>query len=52
MNIGQGFIDYAPPQYLLDFYKETLNDGNVMMHQYTRGFVSELGFLELEPIVN
>lgn len=52
MNIGQGFIDYAPPQYLLDIYKEALSDGNAMVHQYTRGFVSEPGLLDLEPIVD
>ncbi|UJR30164.1 hypothetical protein I4U23_017704 [Adineta vaga] len=38
VNVGQGFIDYAPPQYLIDFYKETLNDPNILLHQYTRGF--------------
>lgn len=40
VNIGQGFIDYEPPHYLIDFYKEVINDPNVLLHQYTRGFVS------------
>ena len=40
VNVGQGFIDYAPPHYLIDFYKETLDDPNILFHQYTRGFVS------------
>jgi hypothetical protein len=40
INVGQGFIDYEPPQYFIDFYKETVNDPNILLHQYTRGFVS------------
>ena len=40
VNVGQGFIDYEPPQYLIDFWKETVNDPNILLHQYTRGFVS------------
>lgn len=39
VNVGQGFIDYAPPDYFIEFYKETLNDPNILLHQYTRGFV-------------
>jgi hypothetical protein len=39
VNVGQGFIDYEPPHYLIDFYKEALDDPNVLLHQYTRGFV-------------
>ncbi len=39
VNVGQGFIDYEPPRYLIDFYKEALNDPNILFHQYTRGFV-------------
>ncbi|CAF4423835.1 unnamed protein product, partial [Adineta steineri] len=38
VNVGQGFIDYEPPQYLINFYKEALNDNNILLHQYTRGF--------------
>jgi hypothetical protein len=44
VNVGQGFIDYAPPHYLIDFYKETLDDPNILIHQYTRGFV---GFVDI-----
>lgn len=40
VNVGQGFIDYEPPHYLIDFYKETINDPNILLHQYTRGFVN------------
>ncbi|CAF1129719.1 unnamed protein product [Rotaria sordida] len=38
INVGQGFIDYAPPPYFIDLYKETLDDPNILLHQYTRGF--------------
>ncbi|CAF3461726.1 unnamed protein product [Rotaria sp. Silwood1] len=34
----QGFIDYAPPSYFIDLYKETLDDPNILLHQYTRGY--------------
>jgi len=44
VNVGQGFIDYEPPHYLIDFYKEALDDPNVLLHQYTRGFV---GFVNI-----
>jgi kynurenine--oxoglutarate transaminase/cysteine-S-conjugate beta-lyase/glutamine--phenylpyruvate transaminase len=40
INVGQGFIDYEAPRYLIDFYKEALDDPNILLHQYTRGFVS------------
>ena len=40
VNVGQGFIDYEPPQYLINFYKEAVNDPNILLYQYTRGFVS------------
>ncbi|CAF1490136.1 unnamed protein product, partial [Rotaria sp. Silwood1] len=39
VNVGQGFIDYAPPSYFIDLYKETLDDPNILLHQYTRGYV-------------
>ncbi|CAF4519777.1 unnamed protein product, partial [Rotaria socialis] len=38
VNVGQGFIDYAPPHYFIDLYKETLDDPNILLHQYTRGY--------------
>ena len=40
VNVGQGFIDYEPPHYLIDFYKEAVNDPNILLHQYTRGYVN------------
>ncbi|CAF0781071.1 unnamed protein product [Rotaria sordida] len=38
VNLGQGFIDYEPPQYFLDIYDETVKEHNKFLHQYTRGF--------------
>ncbi|CAF0838376.1 unnamed protein product [Adineta ricciae] len=38
VNVGQGFIDYEPPQYLIDFWTEAVKDPNILLHQYTRGF--------------
>ncbi|CAF2927752.1 unnamed protein product [Rotaria sp. Silwood2] len=38
VNVGQGFIDYEPPNYFINLYKETLDDPNILLHQYTRGF--------------
>ncbi|CAF0921962.1 unnamed protein product [Rotaria sordida] len=40
IDLGQGFIDYAPPHYFIDLYKETLDDPNIFLHQYTREMVS------------
>jgi kynurenine--oxoglutarate transaminase/cysteine-S-conjugate beta-lyase/glutamine--phenylpyruvate transaminase len=42
VNLGQGFIDYEPPEYFLDIYSETVNERSVFLHQYTRGFVSSI----------
>ncbi len=39
VNLGQGFIDYEPPEYFLDIYSEVVKERNVFLHQYTRGFV-------------
>lgn len=40
VNLGQGFIDYAPPEYFLDIYDQTIKERNTSLHQYTRGFVN------------
>ncbi|CAF0948990.1 unnamed protein product [Rotaria sordida] len=37
INLCQDFIDYAPSHYFIDFYKETLDDPNIFLHQYTCG---------------
>ena len=39
INLGQGFIDYEPPEYFLDIYSNTVNERAVYLHQYSRGFV-------------
>ncbi|XP_068609226.1 uncharacterized protein [Brachionichthys hirsutus] len=38
VNLGQGFPDFAPPQFLLDAFSDALKEGGPMVHQYTRGF--------------
>ncbi|CAF1336863.1 unnamed protein product [Didymodactylos carnosus] len=59
---GQGFIDYAPPQYVIDSYRQTADDPNILLYQYTRGFghrrlvnaiaqvYSKYFFRELDPL--
>ncbi|XP_051906730.1 kynurenine--oxoglutarate transaminase 1 isoform X1 [Hippocampus zosterae] len=37
VNLGQGFPDFAPPQYIQDAFCEALR-GGPSMHQYTRAF--------------
>ncbi|CAF1319148.1 unnamed protein product, partial [Didymodactylos carnosus] len=58
----QGFIDYAPPQYVIDSYRQTADDPNILLYQYTRGFghrrlvnaiaqvYSKYFFRELDPL--
>lgn len=41
VNLGQGFPDFAPPQYIQDAFCEALR-GGPSMHQYTRAFVGSL----------
>jgi kynurenine---oxoglutarate transaminase / cysteine-S-conjugate beta-lyase / glutamine---phenylpyruvate transaminase len=40
LNLGQGFPDFAPPQHVTDALADVAKDSNVMLHQYTRGYVS------------
>ena len=49
LNLGQGFPDFAAPEYVTKALADTA-DGDNMLHQYTRGFVcllytSLLGFV-------
>ncbi|XP_056647722.1 kynurenine aminotransferase-like [Diorhabda sublineata] len=38
LNLGQGFPDYPPPQYIMDALAKVSNQSDYMFHQYTRGF--------------
>ncbi|KAG5899623.1 hypothetical protein JTB14_037281 [Gonioctena quinquepunctata] len=38
LNLGQGFPDYPPPQYIMDTLSEVSTGENHLLHQYTRGF--------------
>jgi hypothetical protein len=40
VHLGQGFIDYDPPKYLLDIYDQTVREHNSSLYQYTRGYVN------------
>ncbi|CAH1175648.1 unnamed protein product [Phaedon cochleariae] len=38
LNLGQGFPDFPPPQYILDTLRDIASGPNYMLNQYTRGF--------------
>lgn len=38
LNLGQGFPDYPPPEYVTDALMQVASDRN--LHQYTRSYVS------------
>ncbi|GJQ72825.1 hypothetical protein Trydic_g1474 [Trypoxylus dichotomus] len=38
LNLGQGFPDFAPPDYVTEALKSVCTSDNVLLHQYTRGF--------------
>jgi len=40
VNLGQGFPDFSPAEHVKEALKKVAGDPNVMMYQYTRGFVS------------
>lgn len=42
LNLGQGFPDFAAPDYVTKALAETAVGSNVLLNQYTRGFVSAL----------
>ncbi|XP_036607062.1 kynurenine--oxoglutarate transaminase 1 isoform X2 [Trichosurus vulpecula] len=37
VNLGQGFPDFAPPEFSVEAFKQAVS-GDIMLHQYTRGF--------------
>lgn len=39
VNLGQGFPDFPPPDFLKEAFVRALSEENHMLHQYTRGFV-------------
>ncbi|CAH1101417.1 unnamed protein product [Psylliodes chrysocephalus] len=38
LNLGQGFPDYPPPQYIMDTLGQVATKSDPILHQYTRGF--------------
>lgn len=42
LNLGQGFPDYPPPQYIMDTLGQVATKSDPILHQYTRGFVSSI----------
>nr|XP_022917579.1 kynurenine--oxoglutarate transaminase 3 isoform X1 [Onthophagus taurus]XP_022917580.1 kynurenine--oxoglutarate transaminase 3 isoform X1 [Onthophagus taurus] len=38
LNLGQGFADFAPPDYITKALADISQGPNVLLHQYTRGF--------------
>lgn len=48
VNLGQGFSDYSPPEYLINIYKEVLDSPNILLYQYTRGLVCIYLVVEVE----
>ncbi|XP_063242912.1 kynurenine aminotransferase isoform X2 [Bacillus rossius redtenbacheri] len=38
LNLGQGFPDFAPPEYVTKAIADIAQGDNVLLHQYTRGF--------------
>ena len=49
VNLGQGFPDFSPPQFVQEAFCKAVS-GGPLMHQYTRAFVS--GKLPLGIIFN
>jgi hypothetical protein len=42
LNLGQGFPDFAAPDYVTKALAEVATGENVLLNQYTRGFVSSV----------
>jgi aspartate/methionine/tyrosine aminotransferase len=39
-NLGQGFPDFMPPQYVVEALQDAVSGKNVLLNQYTRSYVS------------
>jgi hypothetical protein len=42
LNLGQGFPDFAAPGHVTQALADAATSQNVLLNQYTRGFVSQL----------
>jgi kynurenine--oxoglutarate transaminase/cysteine-S-conjugate beta-lyase/glutamine--phenylpyruvate transaminase len=42
LNLGQGFPDFAAPDYVTKALADIATGENVLLNQYTRGFVSSV----------
>ena len=40
LNLGQGFPDYGCPKHVTEGLAELARDPNLLLHQYSRGYVS------------
>ncbi len=40
VHLGQGFIDYDPPKYVMDICEKTAAERITSLYQYTRGYVN------------
>uniref|UniRef100_A0A8C5F386 Kynurenine--oxoglutarate transaminase 1 n=4 Tax=Gopherus evgoodei TaxID=1825980 RepID=A0A8C5F386_9SAUR len=38
VNLGQGFPDFPPPDFVKEAFMKAIGGGNIMLHQYTRAF--------------
>ena len=43
LNLGQGFPDYGCPKHVTEGLAEVMHDPNLLLNQYTRGYVSTVG---------
>ncbi|KAF2884168.1 hypothetical protein ILUMI_21995 [Ignelater luminosus] len=37
LDLGQGFPDFSPPEYIISALDQVIKDKDIMLHQYTRG---------------
>ena len=47
VNLGQGFPDDLIPEYAINALKDVATEPVITHHQYSRGFVSILGYLRI-----
>lgn len=40
LNLGQGFPDFAPPKHVTDALADVAKGDNILLQQYTRGYVN------------